>query len=277
MKLLARSPTSSRGASPPRYLRSARRRKPGRARGSTGRVLRARRPGGAERVGVDTGAGAGRGRSVAARDRASAGDEAVAWLAASSQPPHSWRTPAGSKLDPFELDEASETATAGPPGPRTADHRVILATSRQDEQGGRRWSRARWVVESTMDVHAWLRDQETGLNHRLVAQYLLRWAVLGSNQRPPACRAGALPTELTAPVPADCSGRAAAPRSCPGRLDPRGCGRSEDLGAPRQRAPRKQAVAALDRAPAQLLDAPRLPQLRERDGAEVGGPESGHV
>jgi hypothetical protein len=25
-----------------------------------------------------------------------------------------------------------------------------------------------------------------------------RWAVLGSNQRPPACRAGALPTELTA-------------------------------------------------------------------------------
>src|SRR5215211_4791046 len=24
------------------------------------------------------------------------------------------------------------------------------------------------------------------------------WAVLGSNQRPPACRAGALPTELTA-------------------------------------------------------------------------------
>ena len=26
----------------------------------------------------------------------------------------------------------------------------------------------------------------------------LRWAVLGSNQRPPACRAGALPTELTA-------------------------------------------------------------------------------
>src|SRR5205823_14037865 len=26
----------------------------------------------------------------------------------------------------------------------------------------------------------------------------LGWAVLGSNQRPPACRAGALPTELTA-------------------------------------------------------------------------------
>ena len=28
----------------------------------------------------------------------------------------------------------------------------------------------------------------------------MKWAVLGSNQRPPACRAGALPTELTARV-----------------------------------------------------------------------------
>ena len=27
------------------------------------------------------------------------------------------------------------------------------------------------------------------------------WAVLGSNQRPPACKAGALPAELTAQVP----------------------------------------------------------------------------
>ena len=32
----------------------------------------------------------------------------------------------------------------------------------------------------------------------LSEQGFYEWAVLGSNQRPPACRAGALPTELTA-------------------------------------------------------------------------------
>src|SRR5512134_3850041 len=35
-----------------------------------------------------------------------------------------------------------------------------------------------------------------------------RWAVLGSNQRPPACKAGALPAELTAP----CSPESTPPR-----------------------------------------------------------------
>src|SRR5215204_6086599 len=33
---------------------------------------------------------------------------------------------------------------------------------------------------------------------RVLAEGRYRWALLGSNQRPPACRAGALPTELSA-------------------------------------------------------------------------------
>jgi len=33
-----------------------------------------------------------------------------------------------------------------------------------------------------------------------VYQHILQWAVPGSNRRPPACKAGALPAELTAPA-----------------------------------------------------------------------------
>jgi hypothetical protein len=51
------------------------------------------------------------------------------------------------------LSEASETATAGPAGPAVADHRVILAKSRQ------RQARRTTVVEPTMDVTEWLRKQ----------------------------------------------------------------------------------------------------------------------
>jgi hypothetical protein len=39
-----------------------------------------------------------------------------------------------------------------------------------------------------------------------------RWAVLGSNQRPPACRAGALPTELTARAAENSNGAGTARR-----------------------------------------------------------------
>ena len=35
----------------------------------------------------------------------------------------------------------------------------------------------------------------------------MRWAVTGSNRRPPACKAGALPAELTARPPNDTGGR----------------------------------------------------------------------
>src|SRR5215211_2121488 len=38
------------------------------------------------------------------------------------------------------------------------------------------------------------------------------WAVLGSNQRPPACKAGALPTELTALLDRVCPQRDSNPR-----------------------------------------------------------------
>jgi hypothetical protein len=39
-----------------------------------------------------------------------------------------------------------------------------------------------------------------------------RWAVPGSNQRPPACKAGALPTELTALARGECPQRDSNPR-----------------------------------------------------------------
>jgi hypothetical protein len=50
------------------------------------------------------------------------------------------------------------------------------------------------AVRAHMSAHKFVfrgfRNEENGLT--------MRWAVPGSNQRPPACKAGALPTELTA-------------------------------------------------------------------------------
>jgi hypothetical protein len=48
---------------------------------------------------------------------------------------------------------------------------------------------------------------------RACLQALSRWAVPGSNQRPPACKAGALPTELTAREPQGISPRRRVPRA----------------------------------------------------------------
>src|SRR5512135_2342527 len=54
------------------------------------------------------------------------------------------------------------------------------------------------------------------------------------------------------------------------RFTQSGDGRSEDLEAPGQRAPREQGIGAHDGSLPALLDAQRFAELRERDGAEIG-------
>src|SRR5947208_13808619 len=51
----------------------------------------------------------------------------------------------------------------------------------------------------------------------------------------------------------------------------------KDLQAPGERVPREQRVGARNRSLPQLLNAERLAQLGERDRAEKGGAECGHV
>src|SRR4051794_41569242 len=53
--------------------------------------------------------------------------------------------------------------------------------------------------------------QAPGRKRNLLAAASDQWAVPGSNRRPPACKAGALPAELTAPVASVSAGRRPSP------------------------------------------------------------------
>ena len=109
----------------------------------------------------------------------------------------------GQSSQPAEANHPGGSREAGPGTLRRRRDRVAAVPASGSK-------RAKSAVSSVAPWGELPRSCPTDLLRRLSCQPscpqirwltpILQWAVLGSNQRPPACKAGALPAELTARV-----------------------------------------------------------------------------